>query len=452
MVYTVAWTIGKQQRVVKELESKTVDLPPPGNYNVGPEKAGDKAAPKWSIGKEPRDKSLVDGHPGPLEYIIPTKVDEGPKFSMGSKTVYNRNPLLTGTGPGDYNPEGGFKNSSNVYKEHLSATIAGKSKDPRNDGHPGPGQYDHDPKNKFIPGAGLGKSPRGKRPDKNEGDPGPGNYTVEKFAKENNGPKFSFGNDGKSKSFGNKSMYSPGPGQYIEKKVMTDGAPGYSMKGRRPDVRVLPGKDTPGPGNYDPLLSYTRTNGPKYAIGKTSKSKVANIYGDVPAPNSYKPASMFVKNQSAAWGMGSYKRPALSQILDTPGPGQYNPNKGNTTSGPVLRGKGKFHVKDSPGPGAYSPDSRTVKNKAPNFSMGSEKKKTIAAKPKNHFPGPGSYNEDKPKRQTSYGFGSSKRMYVKSDNSPGPGAYRIPTKIRNVETYSLNKNKYSFVQNYNKTQ
>ena len=206
----------------------------------------------------------------------------------------------------------------------------------------------------------------------------------------------------------------------------------------------MPGKDAPGPGNYDPSLSSVRKAGPKFGIGKTSKSKIANIYGDVPAPNSYAPSSNFIKNQSAAWGMGSNKRPALSQILDTPGPGQYNPPKLNK-SGPSLRGKASVHLKESPGPGAYSPEGRHVKSKAPQFSMGTDRKKTIAAKPLNKFPGPGSYNGNKMKRNTSYGFGSSKRMEIKCDHSPGPGAYRIPTKVRNLEVYSLSKNKYSYV-------
>ena len=231
MVYTVAWTMGKQRRVVKELESQTTDLPPPGNYGVPP-KQESQQPPQWSIGKEPKNKTYSDGQPGPLEYQIPSKVDEGPKFSMGSKTFYNRNPLLTDTGPGDYDPDGGFKKSSNVYKENLSATIAGRSKTPRDEGLPGPGQYDNENRRTFIPGAGLGKSPRRHKKTNTGVAPGPGSYTVEKFSDQNNGPRFGFGTDKKNKKF---KARSPGPGQYGEKKVLSQGAPGYSIKGRRPD-------------------------------------------------------------------------------------------------------------------------------------------------------------------------------------------------------------------------
>lgn len=99
----------------------------------------------------PNNKTMIDGQPGPLDYQIPTLIDEGPKYFMGAKTVYNRNPLLTGTGPGDYNPEKPTKK--------LSYSISGRSKDPTDLQMPGPGHYE-DPKTKFIPGAGLGKSPR----------------------------------------------------------------------------------------------------------------------------------------------------------------------------------------------------------------------------------------------------------------------------------------------------
>ena len=51
MVYTVAWSLGKQRRVTKELESRTVDIPPPGNYGY-PKDIGKHDDPKWSIGKE----------------------------------------------------------------------------------------------------------------------------------------------------------------------------------------------------------------------------------------------------------------------------------------------------------------------------------------------------------------------------------------------------------------
>jgi hypothetical protein len=373
-----------------------------------------------------------------LDYNIPSLIDEGPKYFMGNRTVYDKNPLLTNTGPGDYNPQKAYKK--------LAYTLTGRSKEPTDLKFPGPGQYEGDGK-RSIPGAGLGKNIRDTTVnDKTKGSStGPGSYKVEKFAAENQGPKFGFGSDPRDKGYINKKGASgPGPGNYDEKKVMGEGVPGYSITARRPDVRVKAGKGTPGPGRYDPMLGYVRRNGPKFGIGKQSKSKIANIYGQVPGPNNYQPNQTWTKKNAASWGMGTNKRPGLSQILDTPGPGQYEARL-NTRSGPTLGSKPRVHVKDSPGPGTYSPDPRQAKRKAPQFSMGSEKKKTIAGRPHNKYPGPGTYYGQKPKSGPSFGFGSGKRMHVNCNDSPGPGSYKIPTKIRNVEGYALDKNNFSYV-------
>lgn len=74
--------------------------------------------------------------------------------------------------------------------------------------------------------------------------------------------------------------------------------------------------------------------------------------------------------------MGSGKRPALSKILDNPGPGSYSPVR-SKRDGPSFSAKPRMCIKDSPGPGNYSPDEKIVKKKAPGYSMGSEQRKTI---------------------------------------------------------------------------
>ena len=47
-------------------------------------------------------------------------------------------------------------------------------------------------------------------------------------------------------------------------------------------------------------------------------------------------------------------------------------------------------VKESPGPNAYQPDAHAVKNKAAQFSMGSQKRTML--KELNHNPGPGAHD------------------------------------------------------------
>jgi hypothetical protein len=275
--------------------------------------------------------------------------------------------------------------------------------------------------------------------------PGPGNYKVEKFANENKGPKFGFGKESRDKF--SKSVYSgPGPGFYNEKKVLGEGVPGYSMKDRRKDCRVLPGKDAPGAGNYNPEYNYSKKSTSQYSFGKTSKSKIANIYGNTPPPNQYKPTSNFVKSQSAAYVMGSGKRPALSRILANPGPGSYSPIRAKR-NGPSFSAKPKMYIKDSPGPANYSPDGNNVKTKAPGYSMGTESKATISAKPLNKFiAGPGQYQSKSSfEGRTSFSFGSSKRPEYTKEGNPGPGSYKIPTKVSNLEQYSLAKTQFSYV-------
>jgi hypothetical protein len=150
-LHTVAWTMGTSKRITKELESQTSDVPEPGKYGM-PKQVGNKDVPKWSLNKDVKLRTLIDNQPGPNDYTIRSLIDEGPKYGMGSKTVYNHNPLLTNTGPGDYDPE--------KVKTTLSYTLTGRSKNPANLGHPGPGSYDNTNNPKFVPGAGLGKNQR----------------------------------------------------------------------------------------------------------------------------------------------------------------------------------------------------------------------------------------------------------------------------------------------------
>ena len=79
---------------------------------------------------------------------------KGQNSEWDRKPCTINNPLLTTTGPGDYDPE--------KPQTSLSYSIPAKTRSPTDLGMPGPGQYDNNKKSKFIPGAGLGKSPRGK--------------------------------------------------------------------------------------------------------------------------------------------------------------------------------------------------------------------------------------------------------------------------------------------------
>ena len=76
----------------------------------------------------------------------------------------------------------------------------------------------------------------------------------------------------------------------------------------------------------------------------------------------------------------------------------------------------------TPGPGTYSPDHHAKLNKAPQFTVGTQQR--VMLKELNSNPGPGIYQNNIGKGGSS--FGTSTRVKLKYDNSPGPGSYKIP--------------------------
>ena len=86
-----------------------------------------------------------------------------------------------------------------------------------------------------------------------------------------------------------------------------------------------------------------------------------------------------------------------------------------------------------PGPGQYNPLFATMKLHSPAFKIGTERRLPDDNTSVRYGPGPDRYNPNgRPiSSAPNYGFGSSTRAKVKStkDITPGPGAYKIPTKI-----------------------
>lgn len=86
------------------------------------------------------------------------------------------------------------------------------------------------------------------------------------------------------------------------------------------------------------------------------------------------------------------KRPDNSQVLDTPGPGQYNiPTKIDEGAKISLGGKIHFYrTSGNPGPGAYKDNSSFVKKTSPGFSLGKDDRRIDKVKGST-APGPGEY-------------------------------------------------------------
>ena len=100
----------------------------------------------------------------------------------------------------------------------------------------------------------------------------------------------------------------------------------------------------------------------------------------------------------------------------------------------------KKYIHSLPGPGTHEPDAQTIKQRSPIYSMGARLmalKNTTAI-----VPGPGQYvnsGEKLKSRSPSFGFGTSQRPIIGSTklNVPGPGSYKLNSKIQDVPTYAL---------------
>jgi hypothetical protein len=170
-----------------------------------------------------------------------------------------------------------------------------------------------------------------------------------------------------------------------------------------------------------------------------------------PSPDCYMPNNTLSKFKAPEFKIGTAQR---EQSYDTrkaktvPGAGTYELGSQcfNTT-------KPKFHmgqklsfddtqkyIHSLPGPGTHEDRYTTLKQKSPIFSMGQRlmsQKDTTAI-----VPGPGTYvNSSQKLKQSapSFGFGTSQRpvIGVQKDKTPGPGSYKLPSKVQDVAPYAL---------------
>lgn len=73
-----------------------------------------------------------------------------------------------------------------------------------------------------------------------------------------------------------------------------------------------------------------------------------------------------------------------------------------------MAGKGaKDRRHDSPGPGQYNPDKEIMKQSAPGYKIGTEEKGYRDMTTRKDVPGPGQYELKAGKETPAYGFGSA---------------------------------------------
>ena len=248
----------------------------------------------------------------------------------------------------------------------------------------------------------------------------------------------------------------PGPGNYNYKPAFGNEGPCPSMHGAptNPLSRSCRNfETTPGPGMYNSTM-YNRPNCPGFKMGKSSR-EMPNIAikRKTPGPGEYSFDKSLNKTLANAprWGMGSgtstQMDPRIKNRDCSPGPGKYNTSE-NMGRGPKYSLGGKNFPstkwKDSiPGPGNYNSATTVLLKTNPGWKMGTEERgDNLKGAFKNDFPGPDMYNTRGTFSGPNYKFGKSARMGDDKNKIAGPGSYRIPCSIVDVNDYTRAAGKF----------
>lgn len=89
------------------------------------------------MGTEKRTKSFNKGVPGPGQYTYSSKIGNGPKYSMASKSgAIDYTKFVVSPGPGNYTP-----NFESVLKTQNKFSIRSRPNTAKASITPGPGNY-----------------------------------------------------------------------------------------------------------------------------------------------------------------------------------------------------------------------------------------------------------------------------------------------------------------------
>lgn len=283
-------------------------------------------------------------------------------------------------------------------------------------------------------------------------DPGPGNYSPNADIQHTSQPKFSFGKEPRGD---HTKPIKPCPGDYDFKMKFGNEGPVSSMHGSiNPSGGMNRSFETsPGPGAYLPNM-YTKPSPPGFKLGTSSRDLPNNdIKNNNPGPGSYAfdKAQNNTLNASPKWGMGTgvttRMDPRLKNREYSPGPGYYKIDKNlgmgpKFSLGPKLPPNTKW--KESiPGPGNYNSGTTANLKKNPGWKIGTEARgDELKGGFKNTVPGPGMYDTRKGFVAPSTVFGKSARMEGGKKSEAGPGSYRIPCSIVDVNPYTRSAGKF----------
>lgn len=436
-----AWSIG-----AKLPKKDDANSPGPGQYSSRNEDSKKNKPPEWTIGTSKRNVFNTRAlSPGPGTYKTIEDKNDAPKYHFGTKSTSNLDKFKKMVpGPGQYEP------MSNAFNK-TAFSFGGRHVLPDKNAlsKPGPGTYSLN---------GTLSKTLGKFGTSNKGvplvsklilaNPGPGQYTDSKEdTLKKSAPKYGFGSSTRTddQSVKLKRLF-PGPGQYGSQVNLGHEAPKYSLVGRRPDTTPRVGRNSPGPGNYNPSESFTKSQMPKWKFGSATRKDLKRDAS--PSPDSYSINKLDSKKiNSPSYGFGSSNRKPLSSNSLSPGPGNYAiPSKIVEKTGYYMGAKISDLKKDQyPGPGNYNPEVNLSKQACPNFGIGTSQRGG-SNKYLESVPGPGNYNYYNPSldKGPKVKIGTETRVHNVKSDTPGPGAYKIPVKLMDVPRYLIQNQEEQF--------
>lgn len=402
-------TIGKEGKSVfiagKIKDRAPDDIPGPGTYDQGHQRNG----PSYSIAGHRTEDPLMRNKaamPGPNIYNPDDSAVKSrpPTVSFGNKPKSSDLKDDGLPGPGQYQLKTTL-GGPNVY-------IGTKSPEKNVEKSPGPAAYNPNADYKYKSGPSFSiTGAKGDTLVTNKDMPGPGTYDS---SPERPKTAYTFGTGNRGNLANAKDF--PGPGQYAVPSTIGHDGKNIIIAGRH---EIKQNTNDVGPGQYQ--LPST-ISGPKYSMGAGEKGTKLNKDSLLnPAPGTYNVADGDpTKPRAPEAVFGSVIR--YKNNVDTmPGPGNYTLPSTNEAKGITIKGKYNEPIKErAPGPGAYDSkmDPRKVKGGGVVFGH-DEKSKGIQ---KSNEPGPGMYKVELP-YNGGHTFGKDLRDKQKKSDEPGPGQY-----------------------------
>jgi len=181
--------------------------------------------------------------------------------------------------------------------------------------------------------------------------------------------------------------------------------------------------------------------------------KTSALHG--PDPTRYNPNGTFTRHKSPEFKIGTSQRggnydPRKAKLVPAPGTYELKSKAFDFEKPHFYMGQRiefddtKKFIHSLPGPGTHETAFYKTKYEAPRYSMGKKLDSCLTPKTtRTLVPGPGSYRNEAQKLKLSapsFGFGTSKRPEIGGNKkmlTPGPGAYKLPSKIADTPNYNM---------------